>query len=112
MSGIVQRTDSQVVSAAAERVRLSFLGGRTQVDIALPLDAPIALLAPQAAKLLRSREAQGDTADDALSKDVTHETWVLTRHDDKKPLPPNITLREAGVTDGELLRLTAQRNLT
>jgi hypothetical protein len=102
-----------MVSAAVERVRLSFLGGCSQVDVSLSLDAPIADLAPEAAKLLRPREeAQGDGPDDFLSKEAKQDIWVLTQSDGRNLLPPNISLRDAGVWSGELLRLTAQRKVS
>jgi type VII secretion integral membrane protein EccD len=110
----VRETDKfRVISAAPQRVRLSFLGSRTQVDVSLPLDVPIARLAPELVKLARVRDAaQTDTTDDPFTKEAKHNIWVLSRRDGKTPLPPNITLREAGVAEGELLRLTAERALS
>ena len=57
MSVTPETVDSPVVSAAPELVRLSLLGGRTQVDVSLPLDVPVAGLIPQLAKLIRSGDA-------------------------------------------------------
>ncbi|WP_309241826.1 type VII secretion integral membrane protein EccD [Mycobacterium sp. AZCC_0083] len=94
-------------------MRLSFLGKRTQVDLALPLDVPIASLVPQLIKVVGSREiAESGTVDDSFTKEARHAIWVLSRLDPDTPLPPDITLRDAGVVDGELLRLSAQRTLS
>jgi type VII secretion integral membrane protein EccD len=113
VTGVREVVEFRVISAAPEQVRLSFLGGRTQVDVSLPLDVPIASLAPELVKLMWSRgAAQSDTPDDPITMEAKHNVWVLRRSDGKTPLPPNLTLREAGVADGALLRLTAERALS
>lgn len=112
MSATPETVESQVVSAAPELVRLSLLGGRTQVDVSLPLDVPIAGLIPQLAKLNRGGADQPDGSDDPFAKEAKHTVWVLSRHDAKTSLSPSLTLRQAGVPDGGLLRLTAERTLS
>lgn len=113
MSATPETVDSSPVSAAPQLVRLSLLGGRTQVDVSLPLDVPVAGLIPQLAKLIRSGDADGpDGSDDPFAKEAKHTVWVLNRHDAKTALTPSLTLRRAGVLDGELLRLTAERTLS
>jgi type VII secretion integral membrane protein EccD len=113
MREFVESTERQVVSAAGDRVRLSFLAGRTQVDAALPLDVPVASLMRELVKLVRPRETVGsETPDGPSAADAKHSLWELRRADGRTPLPPDITLREAGVAEGDLLRLAAQRALS
>jgi type VII secretion integral membrane protein EccD len=108
-----ETVEPSVVSAAPELVRLSLLGGRTQVDVSLPLDVPVAGLIPQLAELIRSGDAERpDGSDDPFAKEAKHTVWVLSRHDATTALTPSLTLRRAGVLDGELLRLTTERTLS
>ncbi|OBA57212.1 type VII secretion integral membrane protein EccD [Mycobacterium sp. 1100029.7] len=74
---------------------------------------PIANLTPELVKLARvATEAELDAAEDPFANEAKHNVWVLSRLDDTSPLPSSSTLRDTGVADGELLRLTAQRALT
>jgi type VII secretion integral membrane protein EccD len=105
--------ESRVKSAAPEQVRLSLLSGRTQLDVSLPLDVPIAGLAPEMTRVLEAHApAHSEAREDVSVKEAKDHVWILRRNADTTPLAPNITLREAGVTDGELLRLTAERALS
>jgi type VII secretion integral membrane protein EccD len=97
------------VSPASEQIRVSVLGGRTQLDIALPVDLPAADFIPELAQLVLSRAAKDD---DAATNDERRTFWVLSRFDTGTPLPEDQTLREAGVVNGELLRLSSRRALS
>lgn len=55
MTGIRELSRDQIVSAEAEHVRVSVFGDRTQLDIAIPLDIPIASYLPELAQLVLSR---------------------------------------------------------
>jgi len=113
VSATPETAESPVVSAAPGLVRVSLLGGRTQVDLSLPLDVPVAGLIPQLAKLIRSGDAdRPDGSDDPFAKEAKQTVWVLSRHDASNALAPSLTLREAGVPDGDLLRLTSTRALS
>lgn len=77
-------------------LRASVLGGRGQLDLALPADVPIAALVPELTALL----APGDAA-------AEPGTWTLS------PLggpsyPPAQTLADAGARDGDLLLLARE----
>jgi type VII secretion integral membrane protein EccD len=109
VTGISELTHVQVVSAAPERIRLSILGAHTQLDIALPLDVPVSSFVPDLARLVSSRGADRD--DDPVG-DERRTFWVLSRFDTARPLSPEQTLREAGVANGELLRLSSDRALS
>lgn len=100
-----------VVSAAPEQIRVSVFGGRTQLDIALPLDVPVSGFVPELARLIRSRDTEQEDEIPA-KKDERRNLWVLSHFDDDTVLRPDQTLREAGVSSGELLRLSSQRALS
>jgi type VII secretion integral membrane protein EccD len=110
VTGVSELHTLQVVSAAPEQLRVSVLGGRTQLDVALPADVPVAGFLPELAQLIRSRDTRRD--DDATDRDERRTFWVLTRIDDGKVLAPNETLRTAGVSNGQLLRISARRALS
>jgi type VII secretion integral membrane protein EccD len=109
VTGISELTYVQVVPASPERIRVSVLGGRTQLDIALPLDVPVSGFVPDLARLVSSR---GGERGDGSTGDERRTFWVLSRFDTGKVLSPERTLRDAGVTDGEQLRLSSERALS
>jgi type VII secretion integral membrane protein EccD len=100
----------QIISAAPEAVRVSVLGGRTQLDVALPADVPVAAFLPELARLIGSRARRHD--EDVVDRDERRTFWVLCRVDGDTPLEPEETLRSAGIKNGELLRISAQRALS
>lgn len=103
----------RVISPAPQRVRLSFLCNKTQVDVALPLDVPVVGLVPQLVKLAEIHDAgQTDSSDDPSAAEAKNSVWVLSRQGATTPLTPETTLREAGVAEGELLRLIPERALS
>jgi type VII secretion integral membrane protein EccD len=95
----------QLLPAAPEQVRVSVLGGRTQLDVALPADLPIAEFLPELARLVESRDA-----DDTRSRDDRRTFWELSRVGGAA-LMPDDTLRGAGIDGGELLRIAPRRAL-
>lgn len=107
MTGI--RELGRTVSAAPEHVRVSVLGGCTQLDVALPMDVPVATLVPELVRLVHSRDVK--TSIDTPWAATRDTFCVLRRLDPPAPLAANETLRAAGVMDGELLQLTDQRAL-
>jgi type VII secretion integral membrane protein EccD len=110
VTGIRELGHTSAMSAAPEHVRVSVVGGRTQLDVALPVDVPVASLVPELAKLVRSRDVEVSTDTPwAATRDTF---WVLSRLDPLAPLQSNETLRAAGVIDGELLQLTDERALS
>lgn len=109
MTGVRELGDPSAMSAAPGQVRVSVLGGRTQLDVALPLDVPVASLVPELVKLVRSRHV--DAPADSPWAATRHAFWVLSRLDPVVSLRPSETLRAAGVIDGELLHLTPGKAL-
>jgi type VII secretion integral membrane protein EccD len=110
VTGVGELHSVEVVSAVPDQFRVSVLGGNTQLDVALPSDVPVAAFLPELAQLIRSREARRD--DEVAGRDERRTFWVLSRIDGGGPLAPNETLRAAGVSSGDLLRISAQRALT
>ncbi|WP_082941495.1 type VII secretion integral membrane protein EccD [Mycolicibacterium peregrinum] len=111
MTGVRELVQVRIVPAAPEQVRLSVLGGRTQLDVSLPLDAPIASLMPELVKLVQSRDVE-DQSEDSSTKEAKRNFWVLSRNESGEPLTPDTTLREAGVSNGALLQLASERALS
>ncbi|WP_052689033.1 type VII secretion integral membrane protein EccD [Williamsia herbipolensis] len=103
------RTSSSLSPSAAagiaravepELCRVSVLSGRTQVDVALPADVPVASLLPElAGLLLRNQFGEPERVPDDLTV-----RWTLGKvgHD---PLDDGLSLAESGVLDGDLLVL-------
>lgn len=113
MTGARELVQVRVIPAAPEHVRLSVVAASTQLDVSLPLDAPVASVLPDLVKLVRSRDGlAGAAPEESSAKDAKRNFWVLATADGDVPLPPDSTLREAGVSNGSLLRLTAERALT
>jgi type VII secretion integral membrane protein EccD len=110
VTGVSELRTLQVVPAAPEQIRVSVLGGHTQLDIALPADVPVAAFLPELAELIRSRDARRD--DDIAARDERRTFWVLSRIAGGGALAPSETLRTAGVSNGDLLRISARRALS
>lgn len=109
MTGVSELRTLQVVPAAPDQIRVSVLGGHTQLDVALPADVQVAAFLPELAELIGSRDARdGDIA----ARDEKRTFWVLSRIDGGAVLAPSETLRTAGVSNGELLRISARRALS
>ncbi|MDL9937764.1 type VII secretion integral membrane protein EccD [Gordonia sp. ABSL1-1] len=98
-----------VVTAAPRAFRVSVFGGRTQLDIELPSDVPVADIVPELAELISSRDIKSEEATEALQD--RRDRWVLTRLDTDEEIPADRTLAEAGSHDGDLLSLTTERAL-
>jgi type VII secretion integral membrane protein EccD len=110
VTGVSELRTLQVIPAAPDQIRVSVLGGHTQLDLALPADVPVAAFLPELAELISSRDARRD--DDIAARDERRTFWVLSRIDGGAVLAPAETLRTAGVSNGELLRISARRALS
>ncbi|MCT7659689.1 type VII secretion integral membrane protein EccD [Mycobacterium deserti] len=110
MTGVSELRHVHVVSAAPDMVRVSVIGGRTQLDVALPADVPIAAYLPELAQLISSRDSRRD--DEASGRDERRTFWVLTRVDGNADLMPEQSLRDASITNGELLRMSQRPALS
>jgi type VII secretion integral membrane protein EccD len=113
VTGIRELSHGSALSAAPAHVRVSVVGGRTQLDVALPADVPVASLLPELVRLVRSRDSKtSETSSDTPWPAARHTFWVLSRLAPATSLRPNETLRAAGVADGELLHLKEERALS
>jgi type VII secretion integral membrane protein EccD len=110
VTGAAELRNVAVVSAAPETIRVSVLGGRTQLDVALPADVPVAAFLPELARLIGSRDTRRD--EDVPHRDERRTFWVLSRVEGDTVLAPHNTLRDANINNGELLRISPQRALT
>lgn len=109
MTGARELNHVQVVPAAPERIRVSVFGGRTQLDIGLPVDVPVSGFVPELARLVSSRDVVSD--DEQPGNDERRTFWVLSLFDTGTEIRPDQTLRNAGVVNGQLLRLSTERAL-
>lgn len=93
-------------------VRVSVLGGNTQLDVALPAAVPIAALIGDLVTQIASRTPRRrnpddpETDGDELRTARTRWTLSLIGHD---PLSPSRSLSDSGVRDGDLLMITEVR---
>ncbi|MGH3954213.1 MAG: type VII secretion integral membrane protein EccD [Mycobacterium sp.] len=110
MNDLDESNSLRVISAEPEQIRVSVFGSSTQLDIGLPLDLPVSSFIPDLTKLVRSRDAA--PSDDTRGKEERRTFGVLSRFDTGVEIRPDKTLREAGVVNGELLRLSSQRALS
>jgi type VII secretion integral membrane protein EccD len=78
---------------ADERCRVTVIGGRRRVDLAVPARAPIAEYAPQLAGLCGQED-----------HDTLPAAWSLGLAG-RRPFPPSASLAESGVVDGQVLYL-------
>lgn len=92
---------------APDLCRLTILAARTQVDLAVPLNVPVALLIPGIVDMVVAhvRNNEFDTGDEQ----VEPREWVLARVG-SPPLSSTLSLGEQGVRDGELLMLESSDN--
>lgn len=85
-----------------ELCRVSVIGGDTQLDLGLPATVPIAAFITDVVELIESRNP--DLTEPEEGAPLRTEHWTLARIG-RDPIPPNQTLTEAEVFDGELLVL-------
>jgi type VII secretion integral membrane protein EccD len=109
VTGVNELRQVRVVSAAPDQIRVSVLGGRTQLDVALPADVSVADFVPELARLISSRGGQADA--DPTDRDERRSFWVLSRVGGGV-LAPDETLRDAGIANGDVLRLALRRALS
>ncbi|WP_425476167.1 type VII secretion integral membrane protein EccD [Gordonia oleivorans] len=97
-------------------VRVSVLGGNTQMDVALPAGVPIAALMTdliahvesRSPRRSRSDDPDGDAASEGSRPDDHRHRWTLS-HIGRHPLPLERSLAECGVRHGDLLVISRLR---
>jgi type VII secretion integral membrane protein EccD len=113
MTDIASTDAPMTITPVPERVRVSVLTGGAQADVSLPLDVHVATLAPQIVTLVR-KDASPPLKDPAEARpdEAVHDVCTLTRSPGTAALAPERTLRDMGVVDGDVLRLSTQRPLS
>lgn len=95
-----QIDDARGTVRAPDLARVTILAKHTQVDMAIPLDVPVALVIPSVVDMV----AQHANDFDRGGEDFEPHEWVLARIG-QPPLANSLSLAEHGVRDGELLML-------
>ena len=90
-------------------VRVSVLGGNTQLDVGLPAAVPVAVLIGELVTQITSRvpvqhDPDDPDVDPSTQPPDRQHRWTLALVG-QEPLVPNRTLSESGVRDGDLLML-------
>ncbi|NNH71926.1 type VII secretion integral membrane protein EccD [Nocardia uniformis] len=97
-----QIDDARGTVRAPDLARVTILAKHTQVDMAIPLDVPVALVIPSVVDMVAQHNRTNDFDHD--DEDFEPHEWVLARIGEP-PLANSLSLAEHGVRDGELLML-------
>ncbi|WP_324193534.1 type VII secretion integral membrane protein EccD [Nocardia otitidiscaviarum] len=103
-----QLDDARGTVRAPDLARVTILAKHTQVDTAIPLDVPVALVIPGVVDMVAQHSRANDFDHD--DEDVEPHEWVLARIGEP-PLANSLSLTEQGVRDGELLMLESAEHI-
>ena len=93
---------SRGIVRAPDLARVTILAKHTQVDMAIPVDVPVALVIPSVVDMVAQHSRQNDF--DNSGEQFQPAEWVLARVG-RPPFSNSLSLGEQGVRDGELLML-------
>ncbi|MEU6580818.1 type VII secretion integral membrane protein EccD [Nocardia sp. NPDC046763] len=93
---------------APDLARVTILAKHTQVDMAIPVDVPVALVIPSVVDMVDQHNRVNDFDHDGEQFEP-HE-WVLARVG-QPPFSNSLSLAEQGVRDGELLMLESAEHI-
>ncbi|MFC9995483.1 type VII secretion integral membrane protein EccD [Nocardia sp. NPDC127526] len=98
--------NSTQADIAPEFCRVSVVGHHTQVDLALPVNVPVAAFIGNVVSLVESRvaEVSPEAAADEGAATSAPMNWTLAKLG-SEPIPSQANLLEAGIFDGDLLVL-------
>src|SRR5690606_18845727 len=102
MTSVRARSETPGQVGAPDLCRITVLARHTEVDLALPLDVPVALLLPGVVHLVAGHRPDNDF--DATPERTEPDGWALARIG-RAPLSGALSLDEHGVRDGEILVL-------
>ncbi|MEU1429251.1 type VII secretion integral membrane protein EccD [Nocardia sp. NPDC005746] len=93
---------------APDLARVTILAKHTQVDMAIPVDVPVALIIPSVVDMVDQHNRANDF--DLDGEQIEPHEWVLARIG-QPPFSNSLSLGEQGVRDGELLMLESAENI-
>ncbi|MFJ1458131.1 type VII secretion integral membrane protein EccD [Nocardia sp. N2S4-5] len=98
----VEEDSSRGIVRAPDLARVTILAKHTQVDMAIPVDVPVALVIPSVVDMVAQHSRHNDF--DNSGEQFQPAEWVLARIG-QPPFSNSLSLGEHGVRDGELLML-------
>ncbi len=98
----MEEDSSRGIVRAPDLTRVTILAKHTQVDMAIPVDVPVALVIPSVVDMVAAHSRTNDF--DNQGERYEPADWVLARIG-QPPLSNSLSLGEQGVRDGELLML-------
>ncbi|WP_345499296.1 type VII secretion integral membrane protein EccD [Nocardia callitridis] len=98
----IEEDSSRGIVRAPDLARVTILAKHTQVDMAIPVDVPVALVIPSVVDMVAQHSRTNEFDNDG--ERVEPSEWVLARIG-HPPFSNSLSLGEHGVRDGELLML-------
>ncbi|WP_280246833.1 type VII secretion integral membrane protein EccD [Nocardia abscessus] len=98
----IDEESSRGIVRAPDLARVTILAKHTQVDMAIPVDVPVALVIPSVVDMVAQHSRSNDFDNEGERYEPAE--WVLARIG-HPPFSNSLSLGEHGVRDGELLML-------
>ncbi|APE33295.1 type VII secretion integral membrane protein EccD [Nocardia mangyaensis] len=98
----LEEDSARGIVRAPDLARVTILAKHTQVDMAIPVDVPVALVIPSVVDMVAQHSRSNEFDNDGERYEPAE--WVLARIG-HPPLSNSLSLGEHGVRDGELLML-------
>ncbi|MDO3647253.1 type VII secretion integral membrane protein EccD [Nocardia mangyaensis] len=98
----MEEDSARGIVRAPDLARVTILAKHTQVDMAIPVDVPVALVIPSVVDMVAQHSRSNEFDNDGERYEPAE--WVLARIG-HPPLSNSLSLGEHGVRDGELLML-------
>ncbi|TDP39815.1 type VII secretion integral membrane protein EccD [Nocardia ignorata] len=98
----MEEDSARGIVRAPDLARVTILAKHTQVDMAIPVDVPVALVIPSVVDMVAAHSRSNDFDNDGERYEPAE--WVLARIG-HPPFSNSLSLGEHGVRDGELLML-------
>ncbi|WP_280230663.1 type VII secretion integral membrane protein EccD [Nocardia cyriacigeorgica] len=98
----IEEESSRGIVRAPDLTRVTILAKHTQVDMAIPVDVPVALVIPSVVDMVAQHSRTNDFDNEGERFEPAE--WVLARIG-HPPFSNSLSLGEHGVRDGELLML-------
>ncbi|WP_216917354.1 type VII secretion integral membrane protein EccD [Nocardia noduli] len=104
----IDEDSSRGIVRAPDLARVTILAKHTQVDMAIPVDVPVALVIPSVVDMVAQHSRTNDFDNEGERYEPAE--WVLARIG-QPPLSNSLSLGELGVRDGELLMLESASHI-